>query len=311
MISLVSTPLPRRTGLFAAAILLIAGMTQAQQAAQQAGASVDRSSAPSYSSSQSGLEQFQVAELSAPDRPASPAASSGGAGQYGTKGGGQGYHAMFHHWTFEAGGGFNAPTGEDTSESGVVSGTSMPVITWGGNFTAGAGLRFTNRLSLLAEYQFIGDKLPGALISAFNDACQADPNCASSGITITSGNTHINSITGSPVLDLTPKRSNGIYLVGGGGWYHKSTNFQAPELAFDEFGNAFEENVTATSFSSNQWGASGGAGLYHRFSNLYGDTNHNEIFAEARYLYIHTPPVTQSNGLGITELIPVTIGLRF
>ncbi len=309
MTSFISMPLVRHTGVFVAAILLAAGVTQAQQST----ASNDAPAASSYSSSQSGLGQFQLSELAAPALPASSAASPGGgaAGQYGTSGGGHGFHGMFHHWTFEAGLGGNAPTGEDTHETGVFGPGALPVITWGGNFTLGGGLRFNNRFSVLAEYQFMDDKLPGPYISAENAACQAYSNCAASGITITAGNTHINSITASPVFDLTPKRSNGIYAVGGAGWYHKSTNFQAPELTFDYYYGYIYQNVTATSFSSNQWGANGGLGLYHRFSNVYGDTNHTEFFAEARYLYIHTPPVTQPTGIGITELIPFTIGIRF
>ena len=33
-------------------------------------------------------------------------------------------------------------------------------------------------------------------------------------------------------------------------------------------------------------------------------------FAEARYLFLNTPRITAINGLGTTELIPVTIGVR-
>ena len=69
------------------------------------------------------------------------------------------------------------------------------------------------------------------------------------------------------------------------------------------------------SFTSNQWGGNAGVGLYHRLGgNMYGDDsseNHSELFAEARYTFIHTPPITQNNGLGTTELIPVTVGIRF
>lgn len=307
MTSLIFMPFMRRAVVFAAVMTLAAGVSYAQSGAS---ASDSVSTTPSYSSSQSGLDQFQLAELSAPALPSGSAASSGGgaAGQYGTSGGGHKWHGMFHQWTFEAGGGFNAPVGDNSADLG--GGTNLQSVTWGGNFTAGGGLRFNKRLSLLAEYQFIGDKLPGALISAENNACQVDTNANCFGANITAGNTHINSITASPVFDLTPKRSNGAYLVGGGGWYHKSTNFQTPEIEVSYYGE-YEENVTANSFSSNQWGANGGLGLYHRFSNVYGDTNHTEIFAEARYLYVHTPPTTQQNGLGITELIPVTIGFRF
>lgn len=302
MNSLISMPFIRQTGIFAAAVLLAAGVASAQSSN-----STDASTAPTYSSSQTGLDQVQLAELNAPAMGARSAASPGGgaAGQYGSHGGGQGYHAMFHHWTFEVGAGFNAPTGEDTHANGVVAGGPIPVITWGGNFTAGGGLRFNRFLSVLGEYQFIGDKLPGAFISAVSNACEQDTNCATQ---VTTGNARINSITASPVVDLTPKKSSGIYVVGGAGWYHKSTNFNAPGFCSYYYGCS---TVTISTFSSNQWGANGGLGLYHRFSNVYGDTNHNEVFAEARYLYIHTPPATQSNGVGITELIPVTVGFRF
>jgi hypothetical protein len=252
---------------------------------------------------------MQLAEFRAPALPNGSAASSGGgagAGQYGSNGSSGGKLGFLHNrsWTFEAGGGFNGPIGNDTGNG---AGTSTPVITWGGNFTGGGGLRINKRVSVLGEYQFMDDKLPGALISAVNNACQAQ----ACGVTITAGNTHINSITASPVIDLFPKKSNGIYLVGGFGWYHKSTNFQAPELVFDQFGDEFEENVTASSFTSNQWGGNGGLGLYHRLGNMYGDTSNTELFAEARYTFIHTPPLTASNGLGTTEVIPVTLGVRF
>ncbi len=301
MISLISTPLLRRASVFAAAILLATAVTQAQQA----GTSNDASTTSSYSSSQSGPGQFELAEVTAPVLSAGSSASPGGAaGQYGSHGG-HGYHSMFHHWTFEAGFGGNAPTGQDTNESNVVAEGSIPVITWGGDFTLGGGLRLNNRFSVLGEYQFIDDKLPGAFISAVNNNTGGVDN-------ITEGRTHINSITASPVYDLTPKRSNGIYVVGGAGWYHKSTSFETQVTQFDYYvGGYITQNVTVSSFSSNQWGANGGAGLYHRFGNMYGDTSHTEFFAEARYLYIHTPPATQSNGLGITELIPFTVGFRF
>ncbi|MGA3133724.1 MAG: hypothetical protein ABSD59_23405 [Terracidiphilus sp.] len=298
-------PLLRRASVLAAAILLAATVTKAQSIT-----SSDAASSISYSSSQAGLTQTELAEFAAPALPNGSAASSGGAaaaGQYGGNGSSGEKFGFLHNrsWTFEAGGGFNGPIGNDTSNG---AGTTTPVITWGGNFTGGGGLRINKRLSVLGEYQFMGNKLPGAFISSVNNACSAQEatDCA-----ITAGNTHINSITGSPVVDLFPKKSNGVYLVGGFGWYHKSTNFQSPQPTFDQFGDEFLENVTVATFSSNQWGGNAGFGLYHRLGNMYGDVGHTQLFAEARYNYIHTPPASQSNGLGTTELIPVTFGVRF
>jgi hypothetical protein len=69
--------------------------------------------------------------------------------------------------------------------------------------------------------------------------------------------------------------------------------------------------VTVASFTSNQWGGNAGVGIYHRMGSMFGGDSHTQLFAEARYTFIHTPPITADNGLGTTELIPVTIGLRF
>jgi len=103
-----------------------------------------------------------------------------------------GKHGLVSKLAFEAGGGFNAPSNDSSS-----------YITWGGNFTAGAGLHVDKRFTLLAEYQFIVDKLPGALIA------ETGAN---------GGNAHIWSLTVDPVIDLFPKSSNSVYITGGGGF---------------------------------------------------------------------------------------------
>ncbi len=278
----------RRAGLIAVAGLFAASFANAQSAP-----SPDQSGSSGYSSSLAGLSDsgLQLSEFSLPGSEDFGSPSGGaGAGQYGQGGGGGGHHGMFHSLAFEAGGGFNAPVGNDT-----------PYISWGGNFTLGAGFHFSKVLSALLEYQFMDNKLPGAFISA------------ESSTGATAGSAHISAITGSPVIDLFPKKSNGAYLVGGFGYYHKSTNFGAYECC-DVYG--YDVEVTVASVTSNQWGGSGGLGIYHRLgsdASMYGNDseNHSEVFAEARYLYVHTPPISQSNGLGTTELIPVTVGIRF
>ncbi len=303
-----SSPL-RRVSLLGAAIFLAASMASAQSNPVPASTTVNSFSPATESSS---LQAMAALDPDAAALPAAPAPSGGAGAAAGQEYGGGGWkHYIGSRLAFEAGAGFNAPLGNDTNQYGVVSGTSssgaavpegLPVITFGGNFNLGAGLRFNKRVSALLEYQFMDDKLPGALISAVNSATGDSDD-------ISAGNTHINSITGSPVVDLFPKKSNGVYLVGGFGYYHKSTNFQAPEEAISYYGEYYE-NVTVSSFTSNQWGGNAGFGLYHRVGGMYGDS-HTQIFAEARYTFIHTPPPSQNNGLGTTEVIPVTFGVRF
>ena len=88
--------------------------------------------------------------------------------------------------------------------------------------------------TLLAEYQFIGEKLPGGLIAeAGTQGCHA----------------HIWSFTLDPVIDLFPERANSLYLTGGGWFYRKVAIFTEP----GEY-----QNYAVGHFSSNQGGASFG-----------------------------------------------------
>jgi len=216
-------------------------------------------------------------------------ANGGGGGQ--DTGGG---HGIFHSLAFEAGGGINAPV----SDTG-------PYLTWGGNFTVGGGVHFNKRFSLLAEYQFLDDKLPGSVIA------ETGAN---------GGNAHIWGLSLDPVVDLFPKKNNSVYVTGGGGFYRKVTNFTDPEET--EYCEYYycgigEENAVVGHFSSNQGGFSIGGGITHRFGGVYNDGT-MKAFAEARYMDVLTPASDVSaNGLNPaavgagTKLIPVTVGLRW
>jgi hypothetical protein len=214
-----------------------------------------------------------------------PAANPGAAQEEAQQPGGW-RHNAFRSLAFEAGAGANSPIGNDT-----------PVITWGGNYTVGGGVHFSKRFSLLAEYQFIDDKLPGSLIS--------DANAQG-------GNAHIWSLTLDPAIDLFPKRSNSVYVTGGGGFYRKLTSFTDPEEVEECFYycGIFVENAVVGHFSSNQGGANVGLGFTHRLGGTYGDGN-AKLYAEARYLFVNTPGINESDGLGTTELIPITLGVRW
>jgi len=276
-------PLWRRSLILSAAYAisvtaLPAAMAQAQQADTSDG----------FASSAQGL----VADDAAPaGMPAAPAPAGGQAS------GSYGYHE--HSWTshlsFEGGGGFNGPV-SDTSD----------YVTWGGNFTAGVGYRFNKYVSSLIEYQFIDDKLPGALISETG---------------ATGGYAHIWSFTVDPVVDLLPKHQNSVYVTGGGGFYRKVTSFTDPQAV--EYCNYFYceggyQNVVVGHFSSNQGGWNIGAGYSHRLGGRFSPDERTKLFAEVRYLDVLTPAsAIAPNGLGVaavgesTKLVPVTFGVRF
>jgi hypothetical protein len=214
--------------------------------------------------------------------PGAPAAGGSGGG---TAQQGHGWKSkVSRDFALELGAGFNSPIGND-----------KPFITWGGNLTVGGGLHFSKRLSLLAEYQLIDDKLPAAFVAAGGG---------------TAGNAHIWSFTLDPVLDILPKRTNSVYLTGGGGFYRKVTSFTV-EACCDFYGYLVPE--LANHFSSNQGGVNLGIGFTHRLGGVYGDGT-TKLFAEARYLDVKTPEFNAFTGptrMGQTELIPVNFGLRW
>jgi hypothetical protein len=277
----------RRVSFLGAAAFLAASLASAQSNPTQS-----QSNAPAVSAGESS--SLALADFAGPDSlSAEPSAGGASGAAAGQQYGGSGlWHSFKSNFAFEAGGGFNAP--ESSS------------ITYGGNFTVGGGMNFNKHLALLAEYQFIDDKIPGALIAE----AQAQ-----------GGHAHIWSLTLDPVVDLFPKSNNDLYITGGGGFYRKVTSFTDPE---DEevcyyFCEEYEQNVVVGHFSSNQGGWNVGAGYQHRLGGMYGDSK-MRLFAEFRYLDVLSPAVTglSPNGLGEittvnadTKMLPVTLGVRF
>ena len=252
-----------------------------------AGESSSNPSQTNSNSFESSSNPFQLASDDAVGGdsalPAASATGGSGAGQSGRE---NGRFYSPSHIAIDAGAGFNSPIGNDG-----------PYITWGGNFTVGGGLHFARGISLLAEYQLLDNKLPGSFIAA-------------SGTGATGGSSHIWGLTLDPVIDLAPKRTNSIYVTGGGGFYRKLTSFTV-QVCCDFYG--YYVNEVAAHFSSNQGGLNFGAGFTHRIGGSYSDGN-MKLFAEARYLWVNTPRYNAFTGttpIGATELLPVQFGVRW
>lgn len=274
---------PVRVAALSAAVVLAGGVALAQDAS---GTSQIVAS-DSYSSSTAGIPEVDFAAT------ASPA----GGGQYDNRSNPSGSGSWHDSLALEFGGGFNAPTDD-----------SSPYIGWGGNINVGAGYHFNKMLAMLVEYQFIGNKLPDAVVAQTG---------------ATGGNVRMWSFTLAPVINLIPKGHNNVYVTGGGGFYRKVTNFTNPQpyLYCDYYygycGVTYQNTVVGH-FSSNQGGWNVGAGFSHRFGGMYGD-GRMSVFAEARYLDVLSPGVygQSANGLNPTtigpdtKLIPVTFGIRF
>jgi hypothetical protein len=244
---------------------------------------------------------MQLAEAAAPGMPA-PAPSSAAlpatpapAAQDNGNYSGWHPHDLMHRLTIEAGAGAAAPAGDKSS------------ITWGPGFLIGGGINFSHYLAAMLEFQFLDNKVPGAVI-------------AESGAT--GGHYHIWSFTVDPEIDFFPKSSNDLYAVGGGGFYRKTTNFsvlEASEYCYYFYCSEGYTPQTVGSFSSNQGGFNIGGGYQHRFGGMYG-MSRTRLFAEIRYLDVLSPAeqgTSPSGGLNPvtvpadTKLLPITLGIRW
>ena len=250
---------------------------------------------PGLSATESSSNDYAfVAGSGADALPSAPEPANGG-GQYDNKGGGGGNGGWASKLAIEAGGGFDTSVGNTTS-----------YVNSGWDLTFGGGMHFSHGLAVLAEYQFMSDGLPTAII---NEA-------GSQG-----GNVHLWSLTVDPVYDIWPKASNGIYVTGGGGFYRKVTIFtvqQQQQYCYYFYCGTGYANATAGHFSSNQGGFNVGAGYRHKFTGMYGD-GRMEVYAEVRYVDAFTPAIIgkSPNGLGNTtigagtRLLPINFGIRY
>ena len=121
------------------------------------------------------------------------------------------------------------------------------------------------------------------------------------------GDSHIWAVTADPIVRLNPSGPIDLYLIGGGGVYHRLVEFTQPTVAtvtaFDPFFGIFfpatvPANQVLRSFSVTKGGVNGGAGLTVRLGR-----GNAKLFAEARYHYMFTP--------NATTFVPVTFGLRW
>lgn len=198
-------------------------------------------------------------------------------------------HSWTDHVTFEGGAGVTPPAGNTQNFANT-----------GYNILLGGGLKFNDRLSLLAEWKFNRLGVPETLANVV----AGTPG----------GNEHIWSLNLNPKFNFVRAGRMDLYAIGGGGFSRALINFTVPVYVpcyvyyYGPFGYpaACSGNVTVAHTSTNQgnWDIGGGAewqlSPYRR----------GKIFLEARYEKYLTP----NNGLPPgpnAALIPVTLGYRW
>jgi hypothetical protein len=125
---------------------------------------------------------------------------------------------------------------------------------------------------------------------------------------IPGGNTSVWSVTLNPMIRINPRGRFGMYLIGGGGVYHRTIQFTQPTVVttpvFDPFfGVFYPVSFSATEvtdqFTQTKAGVNGGLGLEWKLGE-----RRTSFYAEARYHQMYTSPRA-------TTYVPVTFGFRW
>jgi hypothetical protein len=189
--------------------------------------------------------------------------------------------AQTHRFTGNIGGGFTEPVYD--------LGTRLNT---GWNVTAGAGVNLTNRFALMGEFLFNDMNVNQ---TALNNVGAPD------------GSTRIWAFTLAPKVNVFKESRANVYLIGGGGVYHRTVEFTQPAVtsvtAFDPWFGFYPANVLTNqvigSYGVTKGGLNGGAGL--EFGIGSGNT---KIYAEARYHHMFTTGIAST-------MVPVTFGIRW
>jgi hypothetical protein len=292
----------------------------------------DSGEAYSSSSSSSGLSDSDVPSTQVALNTASPfhffnAQYGGGRQRYGKpkyRGGNTNADGS-PKYDFFVGGGLGIPVGDQFNFASV---------SWG--FGGGGGRMFNAHVGVNAEFNYDHFGLTGGALTdqqnlynySINLYNMQNPGNPAPPIVGLDGNNHIWSLSLQPIYNIKNGEGMGVYVTGGGGFYHKVTNFQVPALGTycDPFYGCFQytANQTIDHYTSNAFGIDGGVGFTYKFSRF----SNQRLFAEVRYVYLFNsfrPGVTIDNvnpgNVGEanffpqnsqrTAYLPVKFGLRF
>jgi hypothetical protein len=184
--------------------------------------------------------------------------------------------------TFDFGAGFTTP----------VNGTDSYLDT-GWNVQGGAGMNFSPYFGAKIQLDYNSMGINSGTLNNFG---------------VPGGGVHIFSATVDPIIHVNPHGHFGIYLIGGGGFYHREQDFTAPSVSTYTgcnpfFGYCYPIAVPTTqvlaSYSINKPGINGGAGIE------VGTRHRGKIFAEARWDRIF---ITSNIH---TDYLPVSFGFRW
>jgi len=214
-------------------------------------------------------------------------------------------------YTFLIGGGFTLPVGD-----------SHKYLAPSYNIQAGAGRNFNKTYGVQVEFDWANFGFQTATLN--NQLAIYNGPFFLYGIPQLGGNSHVWSFTLDPIMNFYTSDTWGAYVIGGGGFYHKTANFTTPVIATgcypDGYCFQYQANQTIDKYTSNAFGVNGGLGLTYKFSRFAGE----RFYLEGRYVYSfnsqrpfdygdvnfnHVNVFPQNSHK--TSFIPITFGIRF
>ena len=187
----------------------------------------------------------------------------------------------FRHFAFDVGGGFTQTVGNTGRH-----------LDNGWNVGMGVGYNFNPYVGALVQFAYNRNDINGATLANLG---------------FPGGDTQVSSFTLDPIVHLAPGHKADIYMIGGGGLYHRYQEFTTPAIGtftgFDPFFGFYRFNSPVTqvlsSYSINKPGFNAGMGIG------LGSKWHGKFFAEARW---HRMFVTSNLHM---DIVPVTFGFRW
>src|ERR1700730_16100992 len=150
-------------------------------------------------------------------------------------------------YTFLVGGGFTLPVGGSHS-----------YLTTSYNIQAGAGRNFNKTFGVQVEFDWANFGFQTATLN--NQLAIYNGPFFQYGLPQLGGSSHIWSFTLDPIMNFYSSDTWGAYVIGGGGFYHKTANFTTPvpAQACDFYGcYVYTANATVDKYTSNAFGVNG------------------------------------------------------
>jgi hypothetical protein len=168
--------------------------------------------------------------------------------------------------------------------AGLPVGNTHAYETPGYSFQVGGGRNFNQSLGVMLQFDYDHFGLQAKTLTnqefIYNYCPQA---VCTAPITNLDGNNHAWSFTLNPKFTLPSKGPLGAFVVIGGGFYHKVTNFTQPTTAEQcgTFGCQFYSvDSSVAHYTSNAGGMNGGIGFTVRMSEF----STRQLYLEARYV---------------------------